>query len=177
MSVHIYNNDQVRLPLFASIASSSGKVLFAGEFGTAPADDSKYVSMLNAVQTHTQLSAVWVYDRGSIDEFNITTTNSRSWMLNTLGSHRENIPTSLNTYIGDGSIRIYPSVSSDKVYFKNLPENSRIIVLDMVGRSVLMKNAPELNDGLSLQPYPKGVYIIRIIQETETIHSTKVLKN
>jgi hypothetical protein len=87
------------------------------------------------------------------------------------------IPTSLNIDDSDGSIRIYPSVSSDKVYFKNLPENSRIIVLDMVGRSVLMKNAPELNDGLSLQPYPKGVYIIRIVQETETIHSTKVLKN
>jgi hypothetical protein len=81
MSVHIYENDQQRLPLFSSIASSSGKALFVGEFGTSPAEESKYMSMRSAVRSNSRLSAVWVYDRPE-DAFNITTTNSRSWMLN-----------------------------------------------------------------------------------------------
>jgi hypothetical protein len=83
LSVHIYENDPQRLPNFATFATQAGKALFAGEFGTAPADDAKYAAMLTAVRAHSPLAAVWVFDR-SVDDFNITTTNARSWMLRDL---------------------------------------------------------------------------------------------
>jgi hypothetical protein len=83
LSVHIYENDPQRLPNFATFATRAGKALFAGEFGTAPADNAKYAAMLTAVRAHSPLAAVWVFDR-SVDDFNITTTNARSWMLRDL---------------------------------------------------------------------------------------------
>jgi hypothetical protein len=83
LSVHIYESDTQRLPNFATFATRAGKALFAGEFGTAPADNAKYASMLTAVHAHSPLAAVWVFDR-SVDDFNITTTNARSWMLRDL---------------------------------------------------------------------------------------------
>jgi len=83
LSVHVYGSDPERLPNFATFATREGKALFAGEFGTAPADEAKYAAMLTAVRAHSPLSAVWVFDR-SVDDFNITTTNARSWMLRDL---------------------------------------------------------------------------------------------
>jgi hypothetical protein len=83
LSVHIYESDPQRLPNFATFATRAGKALFAGEFGTAPADDAKYAAMLTAVRAHSPLAAVWVFDR-SVDDLNITTTNARSWMLRDL---------------------------------------------------------------------------------------------
>jgi hypothetical protein len=85
LSVHVYESDPQRLPHFATFAAKSGKALFAGEFGTAPApsEQANYAAMLLAVRAHSPLAAVWVFDR-SVDDFNITTTNARSWMLRDL---------------------------------------------------------------------------------------------
>lgn len=41
-----YANDAQRLPNFAAFATRAGKVLFAGEFGTTPADRTNYAAML-----------------------------------------------------------------------------------------------------------------------------------
>jgi hypothetical protein len=74
-------------------------------------------------------------------------------------------------------INIYPSVTTDRVNFNNLPDNSRIELVDMVGRTLLVKNASELQTGLSLQSYAQGLYLIQVMEGNNTIQSVKVLKN
>jgi hypothetical protein len=74
-------------------------------------------------------------------------------------------------------IRVYPNVTSDRINFNNLPENSKIELVDMVGRTLAVKTAAELNGGMSLQSYANGLYLIRILQGQEYIQSTKILKN
>jgi hypothetical protein len=83
LSVHIYGDDPQRLPNFAAVAARAGKALFAGEFGTTPAEQTNYTVMLSAVRAYSPLAAVWVLDR-SADEYSITTSNARSWMLREL---------------------------------------------------------------------------------------------
>jgi hypothetical protein len=39
---------------------------------------------------------------------------------------------------------VYPNPTSERVYFEIIPEDSRIVLLDMAGRSMLVKNASEL---------------------------------
>jgi len=74
-------------------------------------------------------------------------------------------------------IGIYPNPTSDKVYFENVPEESRILFFDISGRNLLVKNASEIKDGLSWQSFEAGFYIIRIMQEQKNIQTIKVLKN
>ena len=74
-------------------------------------------------------------------------------------------------------INIYPSVTADMVYFKNIPVNYQIELVDLAGKTHLKRNALELNGGLSLELYSNGVYLIRVIHEQELVKSVKVLKN
>jgi hypothetical protein len=85
LSVHIYGDDPQRIPNFAATAARAGKALFAGEFGTTPADQTNYAAMLSSIRAHSPLAAVWVFDRPRpVNDYNITTTNERSWMLRDL---------------------------------------------------------------------------------------------
>jgi uncharacterized repeat protein (TIGR02543 family) len=79
--------------------------------------------------------------------------------------------------IGYNEISIYPNPATDMIYFKNVPENSRMVMMDLTGRSILDINASELSRGLSLQPYQNGLYLIRIIHGLEVIATVKVIKN
>jgi len=73
-------------------------------------------------------------------------------------------------------ISIYPNPTADRVYFENLPEDSRIVLLDMAGRSLLVSDASKLNTGLSLQPYANGIYLIRVIHGQAFVKMVKILK-
>ncbi len=85
LSIHVYGAEPPRVGDFAGFAARAGKALFVGEFGTPPDSEANYAAMLTAVRTHSPLAAVWVFDRPKPrDEYNITTTNSRSWMLREL---------------------------------------------------------------------------------------------
>ena len=84
-------------------------------------------------------------------------------------------PTATEQKVVD-EISIYPNVTSDMIYFKNVPEESRVMLMDLTGRSILVKNASELKGGLSLQPYANGYYLIRVMKGQEYIKSVKVLK-
>ncbi|MFW5877717.1 MAG: T9SS type A sorting domain-containing protein [bacterium] len=83
-------------------------------------------------------------------------------------------PTSVDTKEAKG-ISIYPNVTTDMIYFRNLPENSRVAVIDLAGRSVLMKNASDLSDGISLKPYEKGYYLIKVLEGNKNVKSLKVI--
>jgi len=78
--------------------------------------------------------------------------------------------------IPNDEISIYPSPTTDMVYFRNIPEGSRVVLTDMLGRNLLVKEASELSSGLSLQPYDKGFYLISIFQGQKYVKSVKVLK-
>jgi hypothetical protein len=85
LSIHVYGTEPPRVGDFAGFAARAGKALFVGEFGTPPDSEANYAAMLTAVRTHSPLAAVWVFDRPKPrDEYNITITNSRSWMLREL---------------------------------------------------------------------------------------------
>jgi len=83
LSVHVYENDTLRLSNFADFAGRAGKALFAGEFGTPPNLEANYAGMLATVRQYSPLAAVWVFDR-PVDEYNITEANARSSMLRNL---------------------------------------------------------------------------------------------
>jgi hypothetical protein len=74
------------------------------------------------------------------------------------------------------SIGIYPNPTTDMVYFRNVPEYGHIVLVDQAGRSILEKDASELNDGLSLKPYTSGLYLIRFIHGQYNVGTVKVLK-
>lgn len=74
------------------------------------------------------------------------------------------------------NISVYPTVTTDMIYFRDLPENSRIELLDMLGRSVFVRNSSEIRGGLSLQAYDKGLFLIRVMQGQEHLQSMKVFK-
>jgi hypothetical protein len=73
-------------------------------------------------------------------------------------------------------ISIIPNPTADMVYFRNVPEDSRVLLVDLKGRNVLEKSASELNGGLSLQPYANGLYLIRVMKGQEHIKSVKIIK-
>jgi hypothetical protein len=76
----------------------------------------------------------------------------------------------------ESKVRIYPNVTSDRIYFSNIPENSRIELVDMLGKKVFQKNALDLSSGLSLKSCTNGVYMIMVIQGNEIIESVKIMK-
>jgi hypothetical protein len=71
---------------------------------------------------------------------------------------------------------IYPNITTDKVYLNNLPEGSSIMLVDLVGKALVVKSASELGRGLSLQSYTNGLYLINVILGQEIIQSVKVIK-
>jgi hypothetical protein len=66
--------------------------------------------------------------------------------------------------------------TTDRINFNYLPKNSRIALIDMVGRTLVVKNAAELKSGMSLQPFDKGMYLIQVMDGVNIIQSAKVLK-
>jgi hypothetical protein len=66
--------------------------------------------------------------------------------------------------------------TTDRINFNYLPENSRIALIDMVGRTFVVKNAAELKSSMSLQPFDKGMYLIQVMDGVNIIQSAKVLK-
>ena len=88
-----------------------------------------------------------------------------------------NVIMTSSTSIDKPNIQIYPSVTRDKVYFTNLPENSQMMLSDLSGRTLLIiRDARQLQDGLSLQSYADGMYLIRLISGNEFLKSVKIIK-
>jgi hypothetical protein len=77
---------------------------------------------------------------------------------------------------GISETSIYPTSSTDRIFFIKLPEDSSIVIVDMLGKQLLERNNSELNHGLSLQPFESGVYIVKILQGKNILKSVKVMK-
>jgi hypothetical protein len=95
VSYHYYYSDISRLANYTNYAKNAGRVPFVGEFGTEPAQETSFLTLLSTVTANAPIGAVWVYDRpaynlnGTIasfsnDPYNITSTNNRSWMLSAI---------------------------------------------------------------------------------------------
>jgi autotransporter-associated beta strand protein len=71
--------------LYHELAADAGQPLFIGEFGVPdshPDPAAAFADLLASVKP-APISAMWVYDRG-VDPFNVTTFNSRAWMLGSI---------------------------------------------------------------------------------------------
>jgi hypothetical protein len=79
-SVHVYPENYQRLVDFAGYAANMEKPVFAGEFGTSPAEEGTFEAVLSTVKTYSSISAIWTFDRTG-DTFNINTSGTRTWML------------------------------------------------------------------------------------------------
>jgi hypothetical protein len=84
-------------------------------------------------------------------------------------------PTSATT-IDVNEISVYPTVTRDRIHFLNLPPNSRVAVSDLTGRTLLVLNARNLESGLSLQNYPNGIYLVRVMEDNKFLKSVKIIK-
>jgi hypothetical protein len=62
----------------------------------------------------------------------------------------------------ESSMLVYPVITRDLIYFRNIPEKSRITVFDLTGRVIREVYLSELDGSLSLQSQPAGFYIIRV---------------
>jgi hypothetical protein len=87
ISIHAYGKDTERIAWAVRAAKSMKKPLFIGEFGvpgTGPEVEQEFHRMLRIIEeSFVLLAAVWVFDR-SVDDYNITATKERSWMLRDL---------------------------------------------------------------------------------------------
>ena len=91
------------------------------------------------------------------------------------------------TKFGDGTtaivqkyidlVGIYPNPTTDWIYFRNVPEGSRIVLVDLTGRTILEKNASEPDGGMSLQPFTSGLYVIRLVHGQQCVKSVKIFRN
>lgn len=75
------------LDTWCRLSAELGKPLLVGEFGAHGEGAAEAVrGLLDTIAaSKVPLAAIWVYDRGAHDEFNITGDNERSWILDRLG--------------------------------------------------------------------------------------------
>jgi len=95
LSIHAYE-DYARIRPTLEIAARLKKPLFVGEFGVAGAPSDKtrqdFTAMLTLIETSgVPLAALWVYDHGGQDEWNVTATNARSYQLQAVGEANDRL--------------------------------------------------------------------------------------
>ena len=75
------------LDTWCQMSQELNKPLFIGEFGAHGEGSAEKVKELLKLiaASRVPLAAVWVYDRGPQDQFNITGDNERSWILDRIG--------------------------------------------------------------------------------------------
>jgi uncharacterized repeat protein (TIGR02543 family) len=105
------------------------------------------------------------YDPGASYKMNAGVTLYAMWTVST----------AVDQFVTDET-SIYPNPTDDCIFFRNVPEDSQVVLVDVSGRNLLLKKASELEEGLSLQPYANGYYMIRVIHGQEYVSSAKVLK-
>jgi len=101
LSVRGYDveSDIGRLPQAMDVARSLKKPLFVGEFGVPGASTeetkAKFTAILSAIETNrVPISALWVYDfDGQAKDWNVNTTNGRSWQLDAIQQANERMRT------------------------------------------------------------------------------------
>jgi hypothetical protein len=73
-------------------------------------------------------------------------------------------------------VSIYPTITTDMIYFNDFPKDSIVELVDIFGRTLEMKSASDLSAGLSLKRLNHGLYIARIIQDDSLVQSLKIIK-
>jgi hypothetical protein len=96
--VHAYE-DYTRIPEAMAVARKLGKPLFVGEFGVPgpPTTQSRrtFSQMLQLIREQgVPQAALWVYDYGPQDDWNVTPWNERSWQLEEVAAADKSAPQS-----------------------------------------------------------------------------------
>jgi Cellulase (glycosyl hydrolase family 5) len=90
VSVHLYDDDDARLPGTVIAAKAMGKPLFVGEFGAPGVGDqaeAHHRRLFQAVMdADVRWAALWVFDFPSQKEWSVTADNARAYQLELLTS-------------------------------------------------------------------------------------------
>lgn len=62
----------------------------------------------------------------------------------------------------NNEVRIYPNPTSDKLYFDNIKEKTRIEIYDLKGRRIRITELDESNNIINIEKLAVGVYFIRL---------------
>ncbi|MCX7047056.1 MAG: cellulase family glycosylhydrolase [Candidatus Sumerlaeota bacterium] len=101
ISIHAYGENIPRIATAAQAAAKIKKPLFIGEFGVegvaSEKTEKEFAAALAAIeQSKAPLAAVWVYDHGDKDAFNVTAQNPRSYQLKAIAEANARIRAELN---------------------------------------------------------------------------------
>jgi bilirubin oxidase len=85
--------------------------------------------------------------------------------------------TNINSINDDEKLfTLYPNPAQDRLYVKfNEPNQSAyyIRITDAIGRTLLMLPKPELENGIDISQFPKGIYILQLTEDKNKTTSTK----
>ncbi|MBV9867666.1 MAG: cellulase family glycosylhydrolase [Abitibacteriaceae bacterium] len=100
ISVHAYSEDE-RIKPTLDIAIRAHRPLFIGEFGLpgprTDATEKQFNQTLSIIeQTKVPLAALWVYDFGHQDDFNVTANNQRAYQLQSIAEANTAIKQAIN---------------------------------------------------------------------------------
>jgi hypothetical protein len=85
-------------------------------------------------------------------------------------------PTGIDRVITGKGILVFPNPTEDVVYLENLPANSRVIVMDILGRKI-REIKPDGNQCfVALGSEPTGIYLVIVLENNETILTKRVVK-
>jgi hypothetical protein len=125
-----------------------------------------------------------VYDEFFFTDIGLTPNTTYTYTVyafNELGNSEMQTLEVTTTRVGINGILtneliVFPTITSDIVYLKYLPDNNRVQVLDALGRTLVDKKARDLHGVISLKNHADGIYFIKISGNNKEVKSVKVIK-
>lgn len=81
---------------------------------------------------------------------------------------------SVSEMSGKDNIQIYPNPTADFVHISSKEKIKTLALFDMSGKQMMSKSNPE--NKISLESYPKGMYLLKIIFENGKSETRKIVK-
>ncbi len=137
-----------------------------------------YYSFFNNVRRGKYCKKYEYNENGDLNFYDEHTWDEATWEWNLFKRHfyyyKEPVVT-LNTYISEPLIKIYPNPAQDYLHITNLEGQNTISVTMLNGIEILKKKNVEKLLSINLSGYVPGIYIVRIENENE-VFIQKVLK-
>ena len=78
--------------------------------------------------------------------------------------------------VGVNVVSVYPNPTTDKIFISNLESsNTQIRIFNVLGK-IVHQQKNNLENGVSLSQFPKGIYMIQIVAENKTLSKKLVLE-
>jgi hypothetical protein len=78
--------------------------------------------------------------------------------------------------ISENNISIYPNPTTDKIFISNLESsNTQIRIFNVLGK-IVHQQKNNLENGISLSQFPKGIYMLQVVADNKTLSKKLVLE-